>query len=57
MAMDGPQGRSDLFQVSQLMQSSNRQFLTANEEYIEYVLERLAICIRSVNTIKDQVEQ
>ena len=56
--MDGPQGWSDLFQeISQLMQSSSRQFSTANEEYIEYVLERLAICIRSVSTIKDRVEE
>lgn len=55
--MDGPQGWSDLFQeVSQLMQSSSRQFSTVNVEYIEYVLERLTICIRSVNTNKDQVE-
>ena len=52
--MDGPQGWSDLFhEISQLMQSSSR---TANEEYIEYVLERLSICIRSVTTIKCQVE-
>ena len=39
------------------MQSSSRQFSTANEEYMEYVLERLAICIRSVSTIKDRVEE
>ena len=56
--MDGPQGWNDLFQeISQLTQSSSRQFSTANEEYIEYVLERLAICIRSVSTIKDRVEE
>lgn len=56
--MDGPQGWSDLFhEVSQLMQSSSRQFSTANEEYVEYVLERLSICVRSVNAIKTQVEE
>ena len=46
-----------LHEVSQLMQSSARQFSTANEEYVEYVLERLSICLRSVNAIKTQVEE
>ena len=56
--MDGPQGWGDLFhEVSQLMQSSSRQFSTANEEYVEYVLERLSICVRIVNAIKTQVEE
>ena len=55
--MDGPQSWNDFFcEVSQLMQSSSQQFSTANEEYIEHVLERLSICIRSVNTVKHQVE-
>ena len=39
------------------MQSSSRQFSTANEEYTEYVLERLSICARSVSAIKGQVEE
>ena len=57
-AMDGPPGWSALFhEVSQLMQSSTRQLSTANEEYVEYVLERLSICVRSVNVIKAQVEE
>ena len=56
--MDGPPGWSDFFhEVSQLMQSSSRQFSTANEEYTEYVLERLSICARSVSAIKGQVEE
>ena len=56
--MDGPQGWSDLFrEVSQLMQSSSRQFSTANEEYVEYALERLFTCVKSVNIIKAQVKE
>lgn len=57
-AIDGPPGWSSLFnEVSQLMQSSSRQFSTANEEYVEYLVERLSICVRSVNAIKAQVEE
>ena len=55
--MDGPQGWSDLFlEISPLMQLSSQQFST-NKEYVEYVLERLSICVRSVSTIKAQVEE
>ena len=56
--MDGPQGWSDLFrEVSELMQSSSRQFLCANEEYVEYVLERLSICIRTVSAVTNRVDE
>ena len=56
--MDGPQGWSDLFrEVSQLMESSSRQFSTTNEEYAEYVLERLSICVRTVSTVHEHVEE
>ena len=56
--MDGLQGWSDLFrELSQPMQSSSRQFSTANEEYVEYVLERLFTCVKIVNPTKTQVEE
>ena len=56
--MDGPQGWSDLFrEVSELMQLSSRQFSSANEEYVEYVLERLSICIRTVSAVTNRVDE
>ena len=56
--MDGPPGWYDLFhEISEFLLSSSRQFSSANEEYIEYVLERLSICIRTVSAVTNRVDE
>ena len=56
--MDGQPGWYDLFHViSEFLLSSSRQFSSANEEYIEYVLERLSICIRTVSAVTNRVDE
>ena len=54
---DGPRGWNDLFhEVSQFIQSSSRQFLSANEQYIEYDLERLSISSVVISHVDDEVD-
>ena len=56
--MEGPQGWSEFFdEISQLMSSSSRRFSSANEDYVDYILEKLSICIRNTSAIKEVVDQ
>ena len=44
-------------ELGRFLESSGRNFSTANEAYATYVLERLEVCIISLNAIKLNLQQ
>ena len=52
-----PWGWSSYFnEFSRFLLSCERQYGTANEQYTEYVVDRLGVCVRNVSALAERIE-